>query len=154
MDRLVIVTSFDANYYPDCTGFVASFAENYHRTTPIDFYCLVPTELMDKEQEFISAMNVSNKLNIKFVNSEGYNKLLALKQIKGSHWITPHAFHRLFLSSVCADFDRAIYIDCDTLVLRDIEPLLSLPMSGKIMAFTEMNRSTQGVFPEEGRPLL
>ena len=66
MDRLVIVTSFDANYYPDCTGFVASFAENYHRTTPIDFYCLVPTELMDKEQEFISAMkiNIYNNLNL------------------------------------------------------------------------------------------
>jgi len=154
LDQLVfntLFTSFDDNYFRAAAVSLKSIAKNYNGTTALDYYCFVPLDLMSREQEFINLINEPAKLNIKFVNAAGFNELITHVSIDPAKWYSTSAMHRLFASSLLSS-DTAIYIDPDTIATRDIAPLLSLPLMGKMMAFPEMDRSIQAIFPgQEGR---
>lgn len=135
--KLALATSFDENYIDYMPVMVQSISENYHGKEVLDFYCLVPEELLVKETQFRLNLNVTN-MNIKFVTSENYKKFLNNGFANASIWVTQNAWHRMFISSLLKDYDKCIYLDADTMVCRDIDPLLNYPMYSKFMAYQEI----------------
>jgi lipopolysaccharide biosynthesis glycosyltransferase len=120
--KTVIVTSFDENYIEYSKVMVKTLSDNYLSQDVLDLYCLVPDYLIDKEHTNKKSLSLNN-INIFFKSSLKFKDL----NVQKSEWFTKNAWHRIFISSVCLDYDRAIYIDPDCMVLRDISPLLTYP---------------------------
>lgn len=137
--RSAIVTSFDANYFEYSMVLVKSFAQNYTGTDKLDFICLVPLDLKDREEEYIERINERSKLQLSFRTSNEYEDLVAGGRYNFDRipHITSNAMQRVFLASTLNEYDKAIYIDPDTVVVRNVQPLLNYPLRNKIIARTE-----------------
>ena len=134
-----IVTSFDANYFTYSMVLAKTFAENYNGPDPLDFICLVPLDLMDREREYIETVNVREKLRIQFRSSQKFEDLVSTGRYDFDklEYITNNAMQRIFLASTLHEYDEVIYLDPDTMVLRDVRPLLEYPLFNKIVAMPE-----------------
>jgi len=49
-------------------------------------------------------------------------------------WISPAAYLRLTIDQMLPEYDRAVYVDCDTLVLGDLSPLLHTELGSSPLA--------------------
>lgn len=149
-----IVTSFDANYFEYSAVALKSFADNYNGSKVLEVICLVPVDLINREAEYVKLLNVSDKLRIRFRSSNKYEDLVStgaytFKELK---YISQNAMQRVFLGSTLQDFDEAIYIDPDTLILRDVQPLLEYPLHNKLMACQEPDIMNVRTFNDPDRP--
>lgn len=144
-----IVTSFDGNYFEYSMVLAKSFADNYNGERVLDFICLVPLDLMDREREYIQRVGAADKLRIEFRSSTSYEELVADGKYDFSlvPYITRNAMQRIFIASTLNEYDEVIYIDPDTVVVRDVDPLLNYPLRNKFIALYDpdfMNVRTFG----------
>jgi lipopolysaccharide biosynthesis glycosyltransferase len=150
--KTVVVTSFDANYLQYSYVFVKTLSENYHGSTVLDLYCLVPEDVLGMENIFVENLGDVSNLNIKFICSDKFSKFSANERVSGSEWISKNAWHRIFIPSLCKDFDRVVYIDSDTMIMRDVSPLINFNLTNKFAAFIENNfNSAERVFEDQDR---
>lgn len=129
----VIATSFDENYIDYAKVMIKTLSSNYQGDDILDLYCLVPDYLMKKEYEFISSLNDVKNINILFKSSEKFKDL----NVEKSLWLTKNAWHRIFISSISEKHERAIYIDPDCMIIRDIRPLLNYPNHSPFIALVQ-----------------
>ena len=149
--KISIVTSFDKNYFNYAAVMVKSLSDNYYSKEKLRVTCLVPNALLQDEEKFCNLIN-SNNLEIKFVNSKKFNEFESSGGAYGSRYITSNMYHRLFIGSSLLEFDRAIYIDPDTLILRNIEPLLTYPTNLPLAAVVEYTNMAQKDLNQEDIP--
>lgn len=136
--KQAVFTSFDEGYADYALVMLKTFCENYHGDM-IDFYCLTPESLHHLEQQYVSKCGSPKNVNIKFVTAVGQSEIdsiLTDDDIKISY-ITKQCFHRLFIADAFPDIEIAIYIDPDTIVLRDIQALIDYPLPSAIAARSE-----------------
>ena len=60
--------------------------------------------------------------------------------------------HRLFLGSTFSNYDKVIYIDPDTIILRDVAPLLDYEIYSPISAVVEYTGMSFRTFNEKDYP--
>ena len=151
--KTVVVTSFDEKIFFKAAVMVRMLCDNYYGSDTLEFRCLVPDTLLTREQEFINIIGNPILVNIKFACSERYPQMVkdGVTYDSKSH-ITANSSHRIFIASMFPDFDKAIYIDYDTVVLRDIQPMLDYPLKNKLLAVDEQLQSAYWVFGEMDRP--
>ena len=51
-----------------------------------------------------------------------------------SKWVTVQAWFRIKLPDLCKDLDKVLYLDCDTLILGNLDELFSLDLTDKYLA--------------------
>ena len=122
--------------------------QNYSGTEPLDVICLVTPELLSKEDEYVKAINQEN-LKISFRCSDKWletygdmssSPMPGLKEWSDLHpYISVSANHRVFLGSVCSEFDKAIYFDADTMFFRSPQPMIDYPVINGIVALQEFS---------------
>lgn len=149
--RKVIVTSFDENYYRYSMVAVKSIGVNYTGTDILDIVCLVPSTLHARHDEYVRLVNQPN-INIVFRTSDRFTDLANAGDLHASGYISAHCNHRIFLGSVLPEYDIAIYIDPDTLTMRDIDPLINFPIRNGLTALQEFSELPKQVFNDEDRP--
>jgi lipopolysaccharide biosynthesis glycosyltransferase len=149
--NLVLITSFDANYFKYSMVAIKSFAMNYNESTVLDVVCLVPEDILHREREYSEAINQEN-LKISFRASEKYLKKYGSIEDDKSRYFNQHCHHRMFLGSACKEYDRAIYIDPDTITLRDVSPIINYPFINKFNAVIEYTNANKIAFNDEDRP--
>jgi len=136
--KQAVFTSFDANYSDYALVMVKTFCENYHGD-PIDLYCLVPEEIQHLQQEYIEKCGNPNNVVIRFVTLEKQKQIqdrFSDDDVSISY-ITLQCFHRIFIADSFPDLDVAIYIDPDTIILRDVQSLIDYPLASVIAARSE-----------------
>ena len=149
--RKVIVTSFDKNYISYSRVMIRTLSINYHGNEPLDVVCLVPSNILSLQDEYIKSVDCDN-LNISFVTSDKYLSMIN-EGIDTSHKdAASNCNHRMFIGSACPDYDVAIYIDPDTIIMRDISPLLTYPLRNHFMAMVEITDSNIVSFNDPDRP--
>lgn len=148
-----IVTSFDGNYFQYSMVLAKSLAENYNGVRPLDFICLVPLDLLDRELEYIERINRADKLRIKFYGSQACEDLISTGQYNFDQipHITANAMQRVFIASTLNEYDEVIYIDPDCMIVRDVQPLLNYPLVNKFLAHPESDGSSLIVFDDPDR---
>jgi lipopolysaccharide biosynthesis glycosyltransferase len=149
--KTTIVTSFDKNYLMPSMVFMKSLSDNYDGAKPLSVVCLVPQDVLPMVSWYRDVLNVSN-LNIEFRCSDKFLGMLESGNAHESGYISSHCNHRIFLGSVLPDFDKAIYIDPDTIILRSISPLLMYPMRNKLLAALEYSSMNVKSFYDFDRP--
>jgi lipopolysaccharide biosynthesis glycosyltransferase len=70
----------------------------------------------------------------------------------GTPYVTKHAYIRVFIGSLLPDYNTAIYIDPDTIILRDISPILNYKSKSPFSAVLETVNSGKLVFNNEDFP--
>ena len=140
-----LVTSFDENYFDYASVFVKSLSLNFNEGFSLNLKCLVPKNLVEKEEEFIKKIQCEN-LIIEFVCSEKFNDLDNKGLAYESGYISKNMSHRLFIGSLFPEFKKAIYIDPDTFVNRSIMPLLNYPLNNKLVATVEYSGMSKKSF--------
>ncbi len=150
--KTVVVTSFDYNYLQYSYVFVKTLSENYHGNSKLDLYCLVPEDVLQYEKMFVENLGSVDNLSIKFICSDEFSRFSSNEKVSGSEWISKNAWHRIFIPSVCKDFDRVVYVDSDTMIMRDIDPLINFNLTNKFAAFIENNfNSAHRLFGDQDR---
>ena len=136
--QTLFVSSFDQNYFYVAAVAVISLGRNTN--IDLDVICLVPDSLKSREQEFKSIV-AQPHLNIKFRTYDKFSEVEARGLDSDLGYLTASCNHRLYMSSVCFEYDRAFYFDPDTLFLRDIDPILNFPLRNNFMAVVEYSNS-------------
>jgi lipopolysaccharide biosynthesis glycosyltransferase len=149
--KTAIVTSFDKNYLIPSMVSLKSLSSNYHGKDKLDIVCLVSPDVLEMKDEYIAKLKANN-LNIDFRCSTKFIEMVDSGLAHSSNHISSHCNHRIFLGSILADYDKAIYIDSDIVVCRDISPLIKFPMRNKLMAMAEYNSMNVITFNDPDRP--
>jgi lipopolysaccharide biosynthesis glycosyltransferase len=145
------VTSFDENYYEYSMVAVKSFGMNYHGKDILDVICLVPPEILGKGEDYSERINQKN-LNIIFKTSNSYLKLRQDRLSHPYHNTGDNCNHRIFLGSTCLEYDVAVYIDPDTITLRNVDNLINYPLRNKLSALVEYTDVNRISFNDQDRP--
>lgn len=126
-NRIPVFLCFDANYAAFAA--VATYSAHISTQSPLNFYWLSTTDCIEY------AETVRNQLQRLGMEIE----LISLDISKIKDWKTGHHFTtanylRLFAPNLLERESRAIYLDCDTLVLTDLSNLYNTDLSGASFA--------------------
>ena len=95
----------------------------------------------DNEVEFIILYSLLSDANIAKLHSVPDSKIRMVKMDESvfdklplSHWVTVQAWFRIMLPDICKDLDKILYLDCDTLILGNLQELFELDLTGKYLA--------------------
>jgi len=126
-----IFFSCDENYIPFLSVTIKSIIDNANSTTFYNIYIL-HTNISLSSQEII--LNAQTK-NIKIYFVDVYSKIksIAKKLDDVRDYYTRAIFFRLFIPSIFKEFDKAIYLDCDIVVLTDIKKLYDIELNENIL---------------------
>lgn len=143
-----IVTGFNQDLMDYAKVMIKTFSENYHGDA-LPFYCLVPENILDREQEFVGSLGINN-LVIKFVSSSERSNLIKLYP-DNPYWSVDNAAHKMFLSSLFPDIDYVIYIDPLSIILQDVQSLLDHQIGEPFGAIVEISDANLEVFKDDTR---
>lgn len=149
--KTAIATSFDSNYFDISMVPLKALSYYYSGQESLDVFCLVPPELLSKEQEYVSKLQVNN-LNIKFKTATQWVNMVDEGRTPVEMHFSSSCYHRVYLGSLLPDYDKVIYIDPDTIIMRDVSPLLNYPMTNKLLAVCEYNGMNVITFNDPDRP--
>lgn len=131
--KTALVTIFDAGYIEQAAVFMDSVSENYHSHEELDLLCMLPEESAESFNELKDLVDLDPRINLKLVvvptSEYGW-----LSEKTAGHWGTATTWYRLFLGSLLPEYDKAVYLDVDMLVVENIQPLLNHPMHNKFMS--------------------
>lgn len=102
-------------------------------TTPGRIYqfLILHTDISLESQELFQAQLACGQITIRFVNVA---KKIAGYQLKAKMHITEETFYRFCILDVCKNQPKAVYLDCDTIVCRDLAQLYDTPLGHKLAA--------------------
>lgn len=153
--KTAVVTSFDENYFEYSMVMLKSLSQNYFCQDPLDVICLVPENLLTKEEIYTQRLHAAN-LKVSFRTSDKYKKLMSggfkHKAPENDNHITSNTMQRIFLSSTLHDYDKVIYLDPDIVIMRDVRPLLEYPMYDYLTALQEPDHMNLRTFKTLDRP--
>lgn len=132
--RTAIVMCFDDGYIDPASVLIESISENYYSRKILDIICIMPEESSMGFDVLASQVNLSGNVNLMLVKVPA-SELQWLNGLTANDKTYPASiWYRLFLGSLLPDYDKAIYLDPDMLVVSDIQPILNYPMYNKLMA--------------------
>lgn len=120
-----IAMAADNNYvYPTIVS-ITSILENANENTKINVYLMHPEDFKNENKEKISSLRTKYKnFKVEFINME--NKF---KDAKTDARIPTASYYRLSLSSLLPDVNKIIWLDGDTITLKDLSEMYKLDMS-------------------------
>lgn len=139
-----IALTFDANMSLPAAVLIQSIVDNYFDYDDIDVVCgfMGSPEELAELRKLISGIVRDGRVNVKIVEitKEKFGWLDKLSGVKARHHAPPSIdLCKLFLGSVFADYKKAIYLDTDMLIVRNIQPILDHPMHNKITAIVDIS---------------
>jgi lipopolysaccharide biosynthesis glycosyltransferase len=145
--KTVLVTSFDANYWEQSIVALHSFISNTD-TDNYDVACIVSKDILHREQEYSDTLGHI----VRFVYTDKVNALIDAGVAKEDHWVPVHCYQRIFLGSLLDGYDKCIYIDPDTLTVRNTSPIFKYPPYAPVMAAMEDLGHNKTIFNTDDIP--
>lgn len=133
------------------TGIVYQADETYAGVLSIALYSLLRSNseaafsiaiiddgLSASSKRTLNGMTQEFGKQIKYISAKTINQIVdntGLTKYKGFRK-NAHSYLKLIYPSICDDYDRILYLDCDTLVIGNIEGLLNLDLKNSIVAMS------------------
>lgn len=125
----------DGYIVPLCTS-IKSLTENISLKTNLEIYILHDkTRLSLKNQKVISKIFNKKNCSINFICVDNciFNNLT----IPQGYWWSEEIFYRLALASLIKNSDKILYLDCDTILLGDLDEFLNTNIDDYYIAAVE-----------------
>lgn len=133
-DSINIVFGTNNNYAKYLTVALNSLIE---KTSANRFYDIIilETDVKENLKQLIKSL-AENKANIsiRFVNTEEIFKSLESKNLFCHIYFTKEMYLRLFIPDILQDYEKALYIDCDTLIQADVAELFDIDLDDNYIA--------------------
>lgn len=142
----------DANYLPYLSVSLHSLKDNCNKNHTYKIYIL-HTGIEAKEQEPILKFN-DDKFMVSFVNVS--EKLEDVKNgLQLRDYYTGATYYRIFIANMFPEFDKAIYLDSDTIILGDVSKLYNFDLKDNLVgAITDKVVASHPVFQAYCREVL
>lgn len=122
-NKIPIFFACDNNYAPFVTVVLESIKENSSKEYIYEIYIL-NNNISDEYKEIIKKYNKNNiRINFYSIASE-LEKLKEKLQIRD--YYSDAIYYRLFIAQLFKEYDKAIYLDADIVVLEDISKLYNI----------------------------
>jgi lipopolysaccharide biosynthesis glycosyltransferase len=137
--KTCVVTAMDADFIAPTEVLLRSIDDNYKGEQQLDVYILVPKKLLsftfvtqfeNIKINLIAPVGDDNE-EVSFLIHKIYNQTYK-NRISGA------SMYRFFMADVIKNYKRAVYIDADCIIARDIDPLLEYPLATPLAAFPEV----------------
>jgi len=136
---ICVITATDEDYFIPTEIMLRSLDFNYKNKNKLDVYVLVNKELsLKKFKTVYKNLNV-NLINApKFESEETLSVAHRIYHLRGKSRLNISSMYRFFMADIIKNYDKAVYIDSDCLVVRDISPLLGYNLRTPLAAFPEI----------------
>ena len=131
-EKIPVVLASDQNYAKQMYVTIISILENKNYNTYYDFFLLVPKKFsLDITSKFYKLKSKYSGFNINFVEM---GKTFSYKKMQIAH-ITSPTYYRLKIAHILpAEYNKAIYLDVDTIVLQDLSELYNIDLEDNYIA--------------------
>ncbi len=123
-----IVFATNDNYVKPMLTCIISALYNKKKDTKYEFHIL-HSGLSDKNENILQAFSDKKNITINLFNVSEYIKHINLDDYmridENYTYITGETFYRFFMPSIFPQYDKMLYLDCDTLVLADLTELFN-----------------------------
>ena len=121
-----IAMAMDDNYvYPTIVS-ITSAMENANEETEYSFYIMHNPEFKEENKEKVKSLeNKYSACHIHFINMGNQ-----FKDANDKGHITTPTYYRLALSDLLTNIDKIIWLDGDTLILKDLTAMYEIDMEG------------------------
>lgn len=128
-----VVINTDDKYLQHAMAMLCSLFEN-NKKHDIDVHVLMKA-LSDKSQAYINDLSKHYGNDVFFYNVD--EEILEGVQFRKKRPLSMAAYYRLLLSSILPDHvDKVLYLDCDMIVMRDIQEIFMIELDGYALAAT------------------
>ncbi len=134
--KTCVVLAADENLVLQTEAILSSINENYHGTETLDVFILVPPNLGEW-----TLKRQYQSLRINFIAVSQIEEPSVQESVKLTYRylrLPPASMYRYFMADLLPDYTKAIYLDIDLIVTRDISPLLNFKLNNPIGVFVEM----------------
>jgi|GEM_PF-613159 len=130
MDKFNIVLSPDNNYAQHAAVVMASVLENCNTPANVAFYILEDGSLSPENREKLAfVVNSGAEIFFERIDMHG------VADLPESGYLTVNMWYRLCIASALPqDIERALYLDCDTIVNAPLPEIFKIDMGGKTVA--------------------
>ena len=124
-----VAYAFDTNYHYITHVSMKSVMLSQNKDTYIIFHILVPSKIKDEEKKVIDKISLDHQnCEIKYYHmGERYKEI----NVKGYITWSTAMYYRLRLPELLPKEKRVLYLDCDTLVYKDLTKLYNYDITGK-----------------------
>lgn len=135
-DRSCVVTATDRDFVTPTEVMLRSLDSNYSGTDKLDVYVMVPERMQNWEFAGTKFANLNIIIAVpEETSTEEFAD--ATRPIYEGHRLSNISMYRFFIADVARDYQKAIYIDSDCIIARDIAPLLEYSLVTPVAAFPE-----------------
>ncbi len=122
----------DDNYLPCLSITLESILENCSREYEYEAFVL-HSGIRQEYQEKILRYNQNEGFSISFVDVSERVKEIA-EHLAIRDYYTATTYYRVFIASMFPQYDKAFYIDCDTVILGDLSELYEIELGKNMLA--------------------
>ncbi len=144
-NKVPIIFSSDNNYVAYLSVIMASVIENSSSENEYEFIVLETS--ISEENKKILSLQIKDQTNfsLRFLN---LSSLVNSGDFHVEKWFTVETYFRLYVPSLLSEYDKAIYLDVDMIVLDDVAKLYDIELEDYSLAAT-INFGTVRLFHEE-----
>lgn len=140
-----LVTATDRDYFMATEVMLRSVDANYHGDAKLDVFVFVPRKMADWQFYKTEFKNI----NVSFVFPEiseepEWDAVRQSVYGKPNQRITYASMYKFFIAECLQNYTKAIYLDPDTVIMRDIQPLLDYHISNPVGALNENHLELAG----------
>ena len=129
-DTIVIVTACDENYVRAAAAAIRSAIDSVPRRRNIQVYVL-DGGIGERSKARLARSWKSRRVSVRWLTPD----LDAIADMPVSHHISRSTYLRIMTAELLpAEVDKAIYLDADTIVVRNLEELWNTPLEGAYCA--------------------
>ncbi|MGE4454436.1 MAG: glycosyltransferase family 8 protein [Sphaerochaeta sp.] len=103
---------------------------------PNRFYDVVVLESdlqEDSKQRLLYTCSTFSQVQLRFFNPKALLGKRTLQKNPTDH-ITTETYYRFLIADILPEYEKVLYLDCDTVVLEDVSKLYDLDLQGKVLA--------------------
>ena len=128
MNEVVIAYITDDNYVMPTIVSITSAIMNKNESSIYKIY-IIGVSINEENKKIL------NKFIEKNINDKTYIGILHFNQaygfVKNNHpYVTSAIIYKFDIANILSDFDKVLYIDCDTIVLKDLSELFNIDTNG------------------------
>lgn len=146
MNKTCVVTATDRDFVVPTEVMLRSLDANYSGEHKLDVYVLVPEKMKNWEFSGTKFENiviniVSPQVVLGEDAEEVADQLWARSPVSR---ITGASMYRFYMADIARSYKKAVYIDADCIIARDITPLLDYELYAPLAAFPEIQLDYSG----------
>lgn len=128
--NIPIIFSSDDNYCPYLGVAIKSIINNSSKKNNYDILIFNENISEINKKKLLTTKNKLNNFSIRFINIKKFIK--NPKLFYTSSYISIATYYRLFIEKICKNYQKVIYLDCDTIILDDITKLFRINLENKL----------------------